>query len=223
MASKVFSNLALCAATLVSLILSATVGCQSDPKASLPTAQADAVTKLEAAGVKAPVRDGKVNYVDFYAVQDTVGSVVHVAELPDLEKVNLSSTNVGDDGLAHLAKLSQLKELGLTNTKVTDKGLEHLAGLTNLTVLSLNGCDVTDAGLVHLKNLKELKQLHLNETKVSDAGLTHLADLDKLESLLLFGTPVTSSGAAAFRKENGDINVVTSEGEGDASAESDGG
>ena len=88
-----------------------------------------------------------------------------------------------------------------------------MAGLSKLELLNLSEADVTDAGLVHLQNMKELKQLHLNQTKVSDAGLKHLAGLERLEWLLLYGTSVTSSGAATFREQHPDTEVVITEGD----------
>jgi hypothetical protein len=218
MDSKSTTILVFYTAVFASALLLTLSGCGSE----LPQAQADAVSKLEAAGAKIAIRDSKVTYVDYYTVRDVPGAIIHVEALPDVEKLNFSGTKMGDDELAHLAKLSQLKELGLTGTDITDKGLAHLTGLSKLERLTLNNCDISDAGLVHLQNLKGLKQLHLNETKVSDAGLEHLTGLEKLEALLVYDTAVTSSGAAAFREKRPETTVVTSEGESGANDESDG-
>ena len=218
MSATIDTTCARRAAGLANLVLLAVVGCNSGP--ILPAGQADAVAKLEAAGAKVDIREGKVAYVDFYTVRDVAGSIEHVQALPEVQKLNFSGTNLGDAELAHLADLTELKELGLTGTKVTDSGLVHLAGLTKLTTLTLNECDVSDSGLVHLKNLNDLKQLHLNGTKVSDAGLKHLAGLQNLEWLLAFGTAVTPDGAAAFRETHPDAQVVTSEGESEVSGAS---
>ena len=210
----VYSLVCTCA-----LLLTA-AGCGSD----VPPAQAGAVSKLEAAGaiVKGSEDSGKVTFVDFFAVQDVPGAIVHIKALPDVETLNFNGPNTGDDELAHLAGLSGLKVLALANTKVTDKGLAHIAGLSKLEKLTLNNCNVSDAGLVHLQNLKQLKQLHLNETKVTDAGLDHLVGLEKLEALMVYGTSVTPAAAAAYREKRPDTMVVTSEGESGAGDESDG-
>jgi hypothetical protein len=203
------------------LLLTA-AGCgSSDPKADLPTAQADAATKLEAAGATLKINDGKVTYVDFASARDVHGAIVNVKALPDIETLNFNGPNAGDAELAQLIGLSELKKLALTGTNITDEGLAHLSGLSKLEILTLNNCNISDDGLVHLKDLKSLRQLHLNETKVSDAGLEHLTGLDELEALLVYDTAVTSDAAAAFREKHPDTMVVTSEGEVGAGDESD--
>jgi hypothetical protein len=203
--------LAVCSVVFTSALLVMASGCGS----KLPAAQADAVTKLEAAGakVKASEDGGKVTFVDFSTVEDVPGAIVHIRALPDVETLNFNGPKTGDDELAHLSGLSQLKVLALANTNITDKGLAHVSDLSKLEKLTLTNCNVSDEGLVHLQNLKNLKQLHLNETKVTDAGLEHLAGLEQLEALMLFGTEVTPAAAAAFREKRPETMVVTSEGE----------
>jgi Leucine Rich repeat len=219
---RLITRLPVYTVILINIVLLEMAGCgSSDPKDALPPAQADAASKLEAAGVTLKFRDGKVTYVDFNGVRD-VATIVHVKALPDVKTLVLVGTTAGDDELVHLADLSELEELALSNTNITDKGLDHLAGLSKMWKLALNGCNVSDAGLLHLQNLKELKQLHLNDTKVSDAGLEHLTGLEKLEALLVYGTAVTPGGAAVFREKRPETMVVTTEGESGAGDESDG-
>jgi hypothetical protein len=203
------------------LMLLASAGCgRADPASSLPAPQAAAVKALHAANAKTEIRDGKVTYVDFYALPDAAAVSGHLKELPHVEKLNFSSTNMNDDALANLAGLTELKELGLWGTRVTDKGMAHVAGLTKLESLNLNETSVSDAGLEHLKNLAALKKLYLNGSKVSDAGLTHLAGLNQLIWIDAFGTRVTEAAAAAFSKEHPETEVVASDAE-EAEAEVD--
>jgi hypothetical protein len=203
----------------IACVLLASTGCGSaDPTSSLPATQAEAVKSLEALKAKTSLRDGKVIYVDFYYVEDTPAAAVHLKELPHIEKLNFSNTNLSDEALANLANLSELKELGLLGTPVTDKGMVHLAGLTKLESLTLTKTAVTDAGLEHLKNLNALKKLYLNGSKVSDAGLAHLAGLDQLVWVDAYGTAVTPAGAAAFREKHPDTEVAASEAEDSAAA-----
>jgi hypothetical protein len=193
-------------------LLVSPAGCnRSGPEAALPPQQGAAFKAITALNAKVAIRNGDVIYVDFYGIPDVESAIVHLKTLPHLEKLNFTNTNVSDEELVYLAELSSLKELALNKTHVTDKGLIHLAGLSKLELLNLSEADVTDAGLVHLQNMKELKQLHLNQTKVSDAGLKHLAGLERLEWLLLYGTSVTSSGAATFREQHPDTEVVITE------------
>lgn len=73
--------------------------------------------------------------------------------------------------LKHLGRHKNLTTLDLSFTEVTDEGLEHLAGLTNLTSLNLCYTKVSDAGLEHLAGLKKLKWLWLQGTRVVGHGL----------------------------------------------------
>jgi hypothetical protein len=199
-------------------VLLASTGCGSaDSASSLPANQAQAVKALHAASAKTEIRDGKVTYVDFYALPDAAAVSVHLKQLPHVEKLNFSSTNLSDEALANLAGLAELKELGLWGTRVTNKGMAHLAGLSKLESLNLNETAVTDAGLEHLKNLAALKKLYLNGSKVSDAGLAHLAGLKQLVWVDAYGTSVTPAAAAAFREKHPETEVVVSEGDEGAS------
>jgi hypothetical protein len=59
--------------------------------------------------------------------------------LRDIEVLDLSRTDVGDDAMPKFAAMRNLKSLSLTGTKITDAGLEHLKGLTQLRELWLGG------------------------------------------------------------------------------------
>jgi hypothetical protein len=79
--------------------------------------------------------------------------------LPDLEYLQIASSNVTDNGLSHLKYLHGLKELELRSEKITDAGLVHLQPLTELTELTLD-CSITDAGMANLMPLKKLSKLY---------------------------------------------------------------
>ena len=94
-----------------------------------------------------------VRCVYFYALWSGFGDdgMEHLKELPSLQELYLSHTQVGDAGLEHLKGLTSLKWLRLSNTKVSNAGLEHLRGLTSLRELRLYDTQVTDAGIYELK------------------------------------------------------------------------
>jgi hypothetical protein len=78
----------------------------------------------------------------------------------DLELLDLSTTKIGDAGLANLGDLDlpNLKTLALEQLKnVTDEGISHLARFKSLEFLSVAGTKVTPAGMRHLK--KKLPEL----------------------------------------------------------------
>ena len=93
--------------------------------------------------------------------------------------VDLSSTEVTDNGLANISKIKNLKMLNISDTRVTDAGLAHLAGLKGLRVLNLSSTTVTDAGLKQLAELENLESLYLIGFGGGDAGLKHLSNLKK--------------------------------------------
>jgi len=53
--------------------------------------------------------------------------------------------------LEDIKDLPGLFGLELTDTQVTDEGLEHLKGLTNLSSLDLRSTEVTDEGVKKLQ------------------------------------------------------------------------
>jgi internalin A len=110
-----------------------------------------------------------------------------------LEFLELSYTNITDDGLSHLAKLPALKELMLPEG-TTAKGLRHLSGMSKLEKLSLQ-TRLEDSGFSYLTNLPNLKSLSLNRnTAVSDEGLKDLSGFSSLESISIDSNKMTGEG-----------------------------
>lgn len=58
---------------------------------------------------------------------------------------------IGDAGLEHLAQLLNLESLDLEGTDVTGEGIARLKGLPNLTYLSVRGTNVSEAAIAELK------------------------------------------------------------------------
>ena len=131
--------------------------------------------------------------------------------------LNLSDSNITDEGMAILKDASSVETLFLTGTKITDAGLEPLVGLsgliilhlpetitddgfkhvgeiTTLKTLSAERCQITDDGMAHLANMSELSWLKLNHTAVSDKGLDAIKDLTTLHTLELMNTKITDKG-----------------------------
>ena len=125
---------------------------------------------------------------------------------PNLVRLDLSRTAVGDAALARLARCTRLEHLELDRTAVGDAGLAHLAGLPRLAVLNLYGTRVTDAGLAHLATLPRLRRLYLWQTPVTDpaiadlrARLPELAVIgDELAPLAVLAAAIAAERARAF-------------------------
>jgi hypothetical protein len=125
--------------------------------------------------------------------------LTRLANLPQLDTLNLSNTSIGDEGLAALGELPALRHLFLVNTQVTDAGLRQLGRFTQLTTLFVTSNAVTDDGLAGLSELTALNELLLVNCPLTDAGLLHLESLHSLRVLRLNGCRVTAGGVAALQ------------------------
>jgi len=132
--------------------------------------------------------------LDLSRTQVTDEGLVHLKSLSSLRRLDLDGTQITNAGLVHLKSLSSLRSLDLNNTQVTDEGLAHLESLSSLQGLMLNGTQVTDEGMVRLKSFSSLEILTLNRTQVADEGLVHLKGLSSLLTLTLGETQVKDEG-----------------------------
>ena len=121
-------------------------------------------------------------------------------QLTGIEVLELSYTDITDEGMTKLADLRNLKILHLGGTKVTDAGLQHLSRLQKLETLRLGGTEISDTGLKYLRTLKNLSSLDLYKTAVTDTGLEDLAGLPRVQSLYLSGTRATADGIRKLRR-----------------------
>lgn len=153
-------------------------------------------------------------------------------QLPNLTALDLSSTKVGDVGIAHLATMatyedlrlgqtqvtdacievlknqSQLRVVGLAFTQVSGPGFESLKNWSRLESLNLNKTNVTDDDLRWISTLVNLKDLQLTETAITDSGLSNCEELSQLTYILLNGTRVSADAVAKLRSKLPGCNVV---------------
>lgn len=150
----------------------------------------------------------------------TEAGIAHLAQCPQLEKLELSKlpvtdrnlsqlqalprlksldasggeSKVTDGGMIHAAQMKQLESLKLPNS-LTDSGVAKLAGLTKLKSLQLGG-EVTDAGIAQLAGLRELEKLEVWSDRITDAGIANIATLTKLKELHLGPCQMSNAGLA---------------------------
>lgn len=116
-----------------------------------------------------------------------------IANLENLEWLNLFRTKVTDKALSSLSGLPSLQHLPIGETAITDRGMADIFGITTLQYLGLRGNRITDRGISGIGKLVNLKGLHLGQTLITDQGIVHLHQLKKLERLWLLDTPVTAA------------------------------
>jgi hypothetical protein len=63
----------------------------------------------------------------------------------------LGETAITDEGLKYLADLTELQSLEIRGTKVTNAGLKYLRGLRKLKILHVAGTAVTLSGIEELR------------------------------------------------------------------------
>jgi len=142
--------------------------------------------------------------------------------LRSLEKLDIYSPEMGNDGLAAIGKLTSLQVLHMGKLKWTDSGLTHLRGLENLEEISfyppgrpgkgfdtvlrlpklkmLASITLRDVHLARLKLAKNLKALMLQQCEqISNNGLKHLAHVPNLEYLDFYHTNITDAGVEHLR------------------------
>ena len=125
-----------------------------------------------------------------------------LSKLPNLVKLDLSESIVGNAGLAHLKKLPKLADLNLWAARVGDEGMPHLAEMKGLKRLNLDhvrypaeNIELTDAGVKQLSGLTNLEFLHLGKTQVGDEGLAAIEGLKNLNLLIITFCPNISDQA----------------------------
>ncbi|CAD7704693.1 unnamed protein product [Ostreobium quekettii] len=120
--------------------------------------------------------------------------VPHIAALPNLRYLNLSNTQVSDEGLMLLMD-AQLESLCLSKcSRVSDDGLYWVGRMGTVRQLDLSLCGgLTSAGIEQLKGLPCLSVLHLGGCRsISPSGVVALEGLTHLEVLNLRDCPWVS-------------------------------
>ena len=107
-----------------------------------------------------------------------------ITHLP-LRALNIAGSNTTDAGLASLGTTTSLRKLVLSSTKISDAGLYFLRSLSRLTLLMLNGTAMSDDGLPNLLKLPRLRVLYLGSTQITDKAVRLLAEMTKLRILSL--------------------------------------
>ncbi len=165
--NKVMSRIEL----FMPLLICAIAGCGAD----VDSAPASVAEKSFAEQVR-EVRQGRSQEIRISKDKLADGDLIHLAELPELSRLLLESSDITDAGLATLAKMPKLQTLRLSCPRVTDEGLRMIAGSRSLRALILLDAPVTDAGALHLGEMKQLESLYLTRTRVTEAGIAALKE-----------------------------------------------
>lgn len=116
--------------------------------------------------------------VDFFS--PAAFSLSQLNELLEIKtqvvSLNLNKMPLKDDALSTIAQFSNLQKLNLSFTQITGNNLDQLNKLASLQQLSLSGTPIEKKDLLLLASLKNLSKLYIWNTKIS---VNDMADLQK--------------------------------------------
>ena len=118
-----------------------------------------------------------------------ISSLAGLQGVGQITFLGLSDTPIDGQSLEPVAQLTDLEELDLSRTRIADAGLAALKRLARLERLDLSDLPITDAGLESLKDLKELRSLNLSKTRITGTGFKYLKALRNLDHLEAFELP----------------------------------
>jgi hypothetical protein len=104
-----------------------------------------------------------------------------------------------------LKRSKEFRYLNLSGTEVTDNGLRELREVKHLQTLLLARTDTTDGVL---KDLKQVESLDLSNTPVTDEGVKELKNHHRLKWLNLERTNVTARGLGEIKEALPGCTVV---------------
>lgn len=148
-----------------------------------------------------------------------------LAQLTQLESLNLSGANIADRGLdrpghelarrkelhslPRISPLVNLRELDLTRTPVDNADLAVATQLPKLRRLGVGYASNIDDGAASIfLRLPRVENLYLTATNVGDATLDALQKSRSLRKLAVGGTKVSAEGVARFRAARPDCELV---------------
>jgi hypothetical protein len=139
----------------------------------------------------------------------TGAGIVHLKELPRLERLTLAGTTAGDAALEAVGQLTNLKEFRTWHTAQTQAANAHLAKLTNLTSLRIgqrlpsfvkdSAPSFDESTMDVIARLTSLESLELTEARLSAKIIPRLKALPKLKRLKFEMVDISSSDVEAVK------------------------
>lgn len=183
------------------------------PRAARADAMDDLIAWLDEIGVKhggqSFSRDTliRATYLDLgraQAAKYRPEGLRHLAAMPALRGVALTSKTFDDASAPELAKFERFTSVSINGARMTDKGLAVLAGMPNLETLFADGglsepSAYTAEGMKPLAAMAKLSQLSLSHSAIGDAGLAVLKAAPRLRIFTLIGAKnIGAPGLAAL-------------------------
>jgi hypothetical protein len=113
------------------------------------------------------------------------GLVFIVKQCPHLQHLRLRLCSLDDEAAGWIAELSNLQVLNLPQAEIGPQGLKKLVKLSELKLLRLGASKLDDSAIDILLDLKQLESLHLIGPRFSATGLARLIKNSQLSSLYI--------------------------------------
>ncbi|MCA9174121.1 MAG: hypothetical protein KDB14_06495 [Planctomycetales bacterium] len=161
-------------------------------------ANQELVGRIRRGGGEPVFRGGKLVRVGFYEPKGEDHSFPFLAELADLETLDINNTHSAA-WARHVAKLKHLTHLLSYRGSLDDEACRHLKELQQLRELSLDVNKIGNVGIAELSELPNLETLRLRLMPVSREGLVAIARMPKLKLLSLVNIQITPADVLALR------------------------
>lgn len=145
----------------------------------------------------------------FRSEKFTGSGLVHLKELPKLERLTFAGSTAGDAAMEAIGQITQLKEFRTWHTAQTQAGNAHLLKLTSLKGLRIGqrlpnwGKDspvsFDESTLATLAQIKTLESLELTEARLTAKIIPHLQALPKLAKLKIQTVDIPAGDVEAIK------------------------
>jgi hypothetical protein len=122
-----------------------------------------------------------------------------ISVLSELESLCLRYIDIADSDWQHISNFQRLRQLDVSGSNVSDNGLDCISMLPRLASLQLNNAkSITDWGMAKLSQSSTLISLHVEHTNITDQGLENLSPILQLMFLAAADSKVTPAGMKKF-------------------------
>lgn len=126
------------------------------------------------------------------------------ANYPEVDDLDLTSNNIGNEGAAELADnfelVKQYQSISLENNHIGDKGIAQLAKIPTVSYLNVANNNITDVGAISLSKSTTLERLSIGENNLTPIGVVALTKIGSLSELDLEKIPQDDTSLYALSR-----------------------
>ncbi|MDZ7618801.1 MAG: hypothetical protein U1E05_17485 [Patescibacteria group bacterium] len=136
-----------------------------------------------------------------FRCNDEQGVSDHFARLKHLRYVRLHCDDLETNGLACLATMPALERVEIYSTKISDEGVAHACSPPRLEVLTIVGARrITGRTLSVLRHRSEFRTLNLAHSSVNASGMRAIASVRQMQSVSISPTQVDADAVQRLQE-----------------------